>query len=110
MYRNSNRFSIFIKRIFLFLLVVFICRSRTTALFFANDTAALRERQRRPSRTANRMSVYNRENALYYFLEKRTKKNEDNPRTAWVVPVKRVMHNILRPSRTAGQPIRQHLY
>ena len=65
MYRNSNPFSIFIKRIFLFLLIVFICRSRTTALFFANDTAALRERQRCSSRTANRMSVYKKENALW---------------------------------------------
>ena len=74
MYRNSNPFSIFIKRIFLFLPVVFICCSRTTALFFANDTAALRERQRCSSRTANRMSVYNREYALYYFQRKRTKK------------------------------------
>ena len=31
-----------------------ICRSRTTALLFANDRAALRERQRCSSRTANK--------------------------------------------------------
>ena len=64
MYRNSNPFSIFIMRIFLFLLVVFICRSRTTALFFANDRAALRERQRCSSRTVNKIDKRNRENAL----------------------------------------------
>ena len=107
MYRNSNSFSIFIKRIFLFLLVVFICRSRTTALFFANDTAALRERQRSSSRTANRMSVYKQGIRIILFPKEKDKKNEDNPRTAWVVLVKRVMHNTLRPSRTAGQPDRR---
>ena len=88
MYRNSNPFSIFIMRIFLFLLVVFICRSRTTALFFANDRAALRERQRCSSRTANRMSVYNRENALYYFQRKRTKKTGTAPGRPGLSPLR----------------------
>ncbi len=45
--------SLFLTSVSLFLLVVFICRSRTTALPFANDSAVVREGQRCSSRTAN---------------------------------------------------------
>ncbi len=79
MYRNSKPFSIFIKRIFLFLLVVFICRLRTTALFFANDRAALRERQRCSSRTANRMSVYKQGIRIILFPKEKDKKKRGQP-------------------------------
>ena len=49
--------SLFLTSVSLFLLVVFICRSRTTALPFANDSAVVREEQRCSSRTANNFAL-----------------------------------------------------
>jgi hypothetical protein len=44
----------------LFLLIAFICRSRTATLSFANDHVTVREEQRGASRTANKNAVLKR--------------------------------------------------